>query len=121
MARILIAEDDPQILAQTETNLRRAGHEPLPASDVPEAFGVLASAAPVDLLFADIALKDNLSGGLHVAHEARRRLPHLPVVYTTAGEIDEEIQGRMVEGARVLLKPYLPTALTGLIAELVRH
>ncbi|MFO1183662.1 MAG: response regulator [Bauldia sp.] len=121
MARVLIAEDDLQILAQTEANLRRAGHEPIPAIDVPEAFDLLASDADIDLLFADIALKDNLSGGLHVANEARRRRPQLPVVYTTAGEVDDEIRGRMVEGGRVLLKPYLPTALTGLIAEMVRH
>jgi CheY-like chemotaxis protein len=116
MARVLVAEDDPQIMAQTERNLRFGGHLPLTATDVPEAFQVLASDAAIDVLLADIALKDNLSGGLHVAREARRLRPRLAVVYTTAGEIDDEVRDHLVEGGQVLLKPYLPSALTKLIA-----
>jgi DNA-binding response OmpR family regulator len=59
MSRILVIDDDPQVLKLTATSLEQEGHDVLQASDPQRAMETLtASTKPVDLLVVDAVLPD---------------------------------------------------------------
>ena len=120
MARVLIVEDEVQVLILAEGVLQDAGHETLTASDKEEALALLKGDELIDLLFTDIKLKENEHGGLELAQEARELRPSLPVLYTTAGEITDGMQALFVDGSEMLPKPYVPGDLVKSVASRLR-
>jgi len=59
MSRILVIDDDPQVLKMTAASLEQEGHEVLQASDPKRAMETLtASPQPVDLFVVDAVLPE---------------------------------------------------------------
>src|SRR5204863_8810565 len=54
VGRVLVVEDDPEVLDVTVETLRQMGYEVLTAGDAPAALAVLRREAEIDILFSDI-------------------------------------------------------------------
>ena len=106
MAVVLIVEDEEQVRVLAESYLREQGHRTLTAGTTDEALAVLDVADGVDLLFADIGLKDDLHGGLELAKLAVERRPGLKVLYVTGQAVTDGLKAMFVPGSALLEKPY---------------
>jgi DNA-binding response OmpR family regulator len=75
--RVLIVEDDEDLLAETAELLAAHGHEPAKATNVPQALALLVSFAP-DAVVIDIALPvfdgNYLAAAIAGARRSRPRL-----------------------------------------------
>lgn len=110
MARILIVEDEAQILVFTEAVLQEAGHVTFTASDVTQALAVL-DGGKLDLLVTDVQLRDDLNGGLIVGQEAVKRNSGIRVIYATGAQVTDGMKAMFVDGSEFLSKPFVPQQL----------
>ena len=79
MGRILVVEDDPEVLDVTVETLRRMGYEVLTAGDGPAALAILRREADIDILFSDIVMPRGING-VELARTARGLRPQLRVL-----------------------------------------
>lgn len=106
MAIILLLEDEDQVRVLAESYLEEQGHKVLTAATTDGGLAILKSEQPIDLLFTDIGLKEELHGGIELARQAVEMRPGLKVLYTTGRPITDGMRVRFVEGSAVLEKPY---------------
>ena len=106
MAAILVVEDEVQVLILAESYLEEHGHKTLSAATVTQATAIIEDDQPLDLLFTDIGLGDDLQAGLELARAAVERRPGLKVLYATGQTITDGMEALFVEGSAVLAKPY---------------
>jgi two-component system cell cycle sensor histidine kinase/response regulator CckA len=118
MTTILIAEDEPTILALAEGFVAAQGHSTLTAHNGIEALALIEAEAPIDLLFTDLNL-GMPPDGFDLARTARERRPELKVLYTSGQAMTDGMQALMVEGGVFLPKPYTPEELMASINGLV--
>jgi two-component system nitrogen regulation response regulator GlnG len=78
---ILVVDDEPDLVANCERLLQRAGHESLRAHTGPDAISLIDRKRP-DLVVADLRLPG--MDGLTVARHARGQAPPIPVILITA-------------------------------------
>lgn len=101
--RILLVEDDPNILRTNRRILEREGFEVLCAASLHETRALLAEAKP-DALVLDIRLPDGR--GLAFCEEIRPTTS-APVLFLTAlDEKSEIIEGLVAGGNDYITKPY---------------
>lgn len=112
MARILIAEDEPDIRNLILFTLNFAGHQVTMTSNGEEAVKTALQELP-DLILLDVRMP-RLNG-----YDACKRLKadpttqHIPVVFLSAKGQESEIQTGMEAGAtEYILKPFSPDQLT---------
>jgi CheY-like chemotaxis protein len=110
MARILIVEDEPQVLVLAESILKNAGHETVSAANHDGAVALIEGGERPDLLFVDHNLGEGLSG-IDTAREARKRQPKIRVLYTSGDRHTDGMQALFVDGGEFLPKPYTPEQL----------
>ena len=79
--RVLVVEDEPEVLSLVVRLLTSLGYETTSATCVNEALALLDQAT-FDLLFTDIALPKG-EGGLDLAEWVRATRPNLPVLLTS--------------------------------------
>lgn len=103
MAVVVLLDDDPFVRDMAKEMLASAGHEVRPFGFASEAMEYM-STGPTDVLVTDIKLRGPIDGWA-VAEAARRRSPEIPVIYIT-GYYDPREGERMVDGARLLRKPF---------------
>ena len=82
MARVLVADDNPQLRRLLGLLLRAEGHEVVEAADGAEALRA-CRAAPFDLLLCDLVMPNK--EGLETIREARRDFPGLKIVAMSGG------------------------------------
>ena len=95
-----------QVLILAESYLEEHGHTTLSAAAVTQATAILEDVQPLDLLFTDIGLGDDLQAGLELARAAVERRPGLKVLYATGQTITDGMKALFVEGSAVLAKRY---------------
>lgn len=100
--RILVVDDEPQLLAIARDHLEAAGYEVLTAGGAAEAHAAVTAAGGVDLLLTDIVMPE-LDGG-SLAAALLDLLPGLPVVFMTARHPVDFVPPR--PGLPVLDKPF---------------
>jgi PAS domain S-box-containing protein len=102
--RVLVVEDEAEVLRIAEAFLRGLGYDVLTATDAPTALARLQASPAVALLFSDVVLGDGMTGD-ELAREARRLRPELPVLLTSGYErtSTNEVLGEEFE---LLRKPY---------------
>jgi CheY-like chemotaxis protein len=88
MGVILVVEDEEQIRVLVESILVDDGHQALSAASTAQALAVVQTDHPIDLLFTDIRLGEDVGGGLvhaglELAQQAVELRPELRVLYTT--------------------------------------
>jgi DNA-binding response OmpR family regulator len=111
MARILIAEDEPDIRELVAFTLRFAGHEVTPTSNGEEAYHHALEVIP-DLILMDVRMPKMTGYDACRAMKAHDSLKDVPVVFLSAKGQDSEIQTGLEAGAEeYLLKPFAPDQL----------
>ncbi len=119
MARILIAEDEPDIRDLVAFTLRFAGHDVTPTSNGEEAFQQASVVMP-DLILMDVRMPKMTGYEACRAMKADPALKDIPVVFLSAKGQDTEIQTGMEVGAEeYLLKPFAPDQLTQRVKEIL--
>ena len=112
MARILIAEDEPDIRELVAFTLRFAGHEVTATSNGEEALHKAAEIIP-DIILMDVRMPKMTGYDACRAMKADPALRDIPVVFLSAKGQDAEIQTGLEAGAEeYLLKPFAPDQLT---------
>jgi DNA-binding response OmpR family regulator len=114
MARLLVVEDDPDILALITTRCRTAGHKVLSATSGPQALEVLGDTPP-DVAVLDVGLPQMT--GFELLAELRKRegMDQLPAIFLSARVQQESIDTGRALGATYLTKPFVASALLGAI------
>ncbi|MCB9761415.1 MAG: response regulator [Alphaproteobacteria bacterium] len=106
-ARILVVEDEPDILRLVEVNLQREGYRVRAAGTAREALDVLTHHAPPDLVLLDLMLPD--LSGTEVCRRIRAdaRTARVPVIMLTArSEEIDRVVGFTVGADDYVSKPF---------------
>ena len=112
MARILIAEDEPDIRELVSFTLRFAGHEVVATSNGEEALHKASEYIP-DIILMDVRMPRMTGYDACRAMKADPLLKNIPVVFLSAKGQDSEIQTGLDAGAEeYMLKPFAPDQLT---------
>jgi two-component system, OmpR family, response regulator MprA len=101
--RVLIADDDPKLLAMLRRGLRHAGFEVVEANDGPSALGLALSTRP-DLVVLDVGMP--IIDGYEVCRQLRAS-SSVPVLMLTARhEVDDRVAGLRGGADDYLTKPF---------------
>ncbi len=112
MARILIAEDEPDIRELVAFTLRFAGHEVTSTSNGEEAVQMASQLIP-DLILMDVRMPRMTGYDACRLMKASPSLKDIPVVFLSAKGQESEIAIGLEVGAEdYLLKPFAPDELT---------
>jgi signal transduction histidine kinase len=113
--RILIADDEPDIVLGLSDRLKWLGHEVMSAYDGQAALTVLESQR-IDLVFLDLEMP-TLSG-IETLRRTRQRWPDLPVIILTAhGTIPLAVEAMKDGAVDFLTKPFEPGHLDSVVAK----
>ena len=107
---ILIADDDPDYLFQTASNLERAGYRTISVESQAEAELFLASQRP-DLAIFDLMMENDDSGFI-LCYKLKKKYPDVPVILATAVSretglsfsLDSEMEKEWIRADRYLEK-----------------
>jgi DNA-binding response OmpR family regulator len=122
MAKILIAEDEPDIRELVTFMLRFAGYEVVAASNGEDAV-LTASRELPDLVLLDVRMPRMTGYDACRLMRANPDLRNVPVVFLSAKGQEAEIRSGLEAGAEeYLLKPFSPMELTNRVRSiLARH
>lgn len=109
-ARLLIIEDEPMTALSMAQTLSRAGHRVVGIAGSEREAVMFARQHDIDLLVADVRLR-NGDDGIAVVSRIRRARP-VPAVFV-AGE--PRLAAERVSGEQVVAKPFVPSALQGAV------
>ena len=104
MARILVVDDDPDVLNLVVFRLRRHGHDVMSGDSGADALAVVAERGRPDLAVLDV----NMPGmsGFDLLPKAKAARPGLPVIMVTAyGDADTRRRALESGAADLLPKP----------------
>ncbi|MFH1868205.1 MAG: response regulator [Candidatus Omnitrophota bacterium] len=121
MKKILLVDDEPDILAAIEMGLRNRGYDVVTASDGEEALSKARSEKP-DLITLDLMLPK--IGGYEVFNilKSDANFKDTPVIMLTArGNTNDIKAGLDMDAAAYITKPFKPTVLLGLIDALLKE
>jgi CheY-like chemotaxis protein len=119
MSVVLIVEDEAQVLVLAESILQGAGYDTLSASTVAEALAIVQSDGPIDLLFTDLGLGDELEGGLSIGQAVAQSRPGLPILYASGRELTDGMTALFVKPNAFLAKPYTAEQLLNSVSKLL--
>ena len=121
MARILMADDNDELLEFHRLFLGENGHEVLTAINGDEAMNLIAS-EPVDLLITDVIMPDK--EGIETILELRRIKPDLPIIAISGGGHvgpNDYLKMATTAGAKAALsKPCPPSVLLSTIRTVLK-
>ena len=119
MPRILVVDDEPEIVRGLEDNLRFEGYQILTATNGADGLALAATQAP-DLVILDIMMP-RLSGW-EVARELRRRGLDVPVIMLTArGEEVDRVLGLELGADDYVTKPFSLRELLARVRAVLRR
>lgn len=112
MARILIAEDEPDIRNLITFTLQFAGHEVIPTANGEEAWQRAVKEIP-DLILLDVRMPRMTGYEACIQIKAEQTTKDIPVVFLSAKGQESEVQTGLEAGAtEYILKPFSPDQLT---------
>jgi two-component system alkaline phosphatase synthesis response regulator PhoP len=104
MPRILIVDDEPEMVRGLEDNLRFEGYQTLSATDGRSGLALALSEAP-DLLILDVMMPD--MSGWDLCQELRAKGLDIPVIMLTArGEEADRVRGLELGADDYVTKPF---------------
>jgi CheY-like chemotaxis protein len=114
---ILVVDDEPDLVANCERLLQRAGHASLRAHTGPDAMALIDREQP-DLVVADLRIPG--ADGLVVARHARGHAPPIPVILITAYDSPQARSAARESGVDVYLaKPFSNAAFLEAVMRLL--
>lgn len=111
MARILVAEDEPDIRELIAITLGYNGHEVASAADGLEALA-LAEDNAFDLIILDVRMPR--MDGYQACRQLRskQKTKEIPIIFLSAKGQESEVQAGLEAGAdEYIIKPFAPTEL----------
>ncbi|MBU1662047.1 MAG: response regulator [Chloroflexi bacterium] len=122
MAKILIAEDEPDIRNLITFTLRYAGHEVVAASDGVDAYEKAVELAEKgelpDLILMDVRMPRMTGYEACERIKAHDKLKDIPIAFLSAKGQDNEVQTGLAAGAvAYIIKPFSPDQLTEKVKE----
>lgn len=118
MARVLVVDDDPDLLTLVGLQLRQHGHRVVTAASGPEALAIVAEKGAPEVAVLDVAMPG--MNGLELLKHLRAMdgVADLPAIFLSARVGPEDIAAGPL-GAVYLTKPYVMRALLAAIDRLV--
>jgi CheY-like chemotaxis protein len=119
MARVLVVDDDPDLLTLVGLQLRQHGHKVVTAASGPEALAIVAEKGAPEVAVLDVAMPE--MNGLELLKQLRASdaTAELPAIFLSARVGPEDIAAGQALGAIYLTKPYVMRALLTAIDRLV--
>ena len=115
--RILVVDDNAQILETIGAQLTSLGYRVIAAPDAAAALDRLTGPGDIDLLLTDVVMPGGMNGS-QLAVEARRLRPGIKVLFTSGYfEVALVRDGKLDEGTPVLAKPYRKHQLAQSVSE----
>ena len=110
--RILVIDDEPDVLLLCRVNLEFEGHQVLEAGDGEEGYDMAVREKP-DLVVLDVMLPHR--DGFHVLQRlmdttATRDIP--VILLTAKAQEDDQMRGWLAGASEYVTKPFSPVALT---------
>lgn len=121
MARILVVDDDPDVLGTTARALSREGYEVDVAGSAEQALKQLEKQHP-DLIMLDIMMPK--MNGLELCRELRAKPEHAarPILFLSAlGQTDDVVEGLDAGGDDYIVKPFELAELSARVRALLRR
>jgi two-component system alkaline phosphatase synthesis response regulator PhoP len=119
MPRVLIVDDEPEIVRGLEDNLRFEGYDTLAATNGADALALAATAAP-DLVILDIMMP--VTSGWDVCRELRRNGLDVPIIMLTArGEEVDRVLGLELGADDYVTKPFSLRELLARVRAVLRR
>lgn len=117
--RVLVVDDEPDVLLLCRVNLEFEGYEVLEASDGQEALDLLEAEHP-DVILLDVMMP-RIDGWAVLDHVKRTpELADIPVVMLTAKVQDQDpIRGWSHGVAEYITKPFSPLALSQVLEDVL--
>jgi two-component system alkaline phosphatase synthesis response regulator PhoP len=116
--RVLVVDDEPDVLMLTCTALEDAGFDVIRAKDVPNARKLLLSEIP-DLIVTDIMMPDESGFSLIKYVRENSGIKNTPIIVTSVLDSESEI---FQQGADAYLpKPFTPEELIKMVTDLVNR
>lgn len=117
--KILVVDDEPDIVKMVKMRLEASGYDVLTASDGKAAYAKAKSDLP-DLIILDLMLP--IMDGYHVCRLLKfdEKYRHIPIIMLTAkGQKEDKMQGEEVGADFYLIKPFEAMGLLDKIKELL--
>jgi CheY-like chemotaxis protein len=111
MARVLIVDDDPDILGIVKFRLSKAGHQVLGAASGPEALQIVARHGNPDLVVLDVSMPGMTGFELLQSLRQIPGLQAMPAIFLSARVSPRDIETGRSLGATYLTKPFVASAL----------
>jgi DNA-binding response OmpR family regulator len=116
--RIVVADEDPKVVAFVIDTLRADGHAVFHAYDVLAAVQLAVALEPCDLLLSNTRVQD--VDGVDLIHRLRQKRPNLPILYlANAGRSTPEVEAQLPGNVPILREPFteqeLRSAVNGLL------
>lgn len=118
MIKILIADDNKQIISILEEYAKKEGYEPIAARDGQEAIELFRTRQP-DIILLDVMMP--MIDGLEVCREIRKT-SNVPIIMITArGEDFEKIMGLDIGADDYIVKPFSPGEVMARVRAILRR
>ncbi len=109
-ARILVVDDDEELLEVTSATLSGFGHHVVCARSGRDALGVLETDKPIDLLFSDVVMPNGITG-IELAREAKRLRPDIKVLLISGNSAEALARYGALDEFPIVGKPLTRTDL----------
>lgn len=119
MAKILVVEDNADLLALIALRLQRAGHRVQQTVLPTEALELVRTKGAPDLVVLDVNMPVLNGLELLVAIRECTNEPDLPAIFLSGRIEDEDLAAGRALGAAYLTKPYVASALNNTIESLL--
>lgn len=106
--RILIVEDEAELLDEVASFLRRRGETVLTATTFAEAASILRD-DPVDVLVTDSKLADG--NGVDLIHLQRELRPDSSICFLMTGQLERSESSAGLDDVKIFYKPFAASAL----------
>jgi CheY-like chemotaxis protein len=115
MAKILIVEDDPDIMELVRRHLGKAGHRIIGRDSAEEALDILRDKDPPDVAVLDVSLPGMDGRSLAKRIRGDDRTSGIRIIFLTASVDPEEIEASKELCDAYLTKPFIANALLATI------
>ncbi len=118
--KILVVDDEPDIMEVSTVRLKHLGYEIIPAIDAEEALAILQKDIP-DLILLDLLLPKMQGDELCKILKSDDKFKNIPVILFTASAVRPSIPARVKEmGADdCVLKPFDPEELLSKVKKFI--
>jgi DNA-binding NtrC family response regulator len=102
--RVLVVDDQPDVLATTMELFKLMGYEVFSASNGQEAMAILESTPDIQVLFSDVVMPG--MNGFKLGMEARRLIPGINVILASGYQGEAVGAGPNRDDFHFLVKPF---------------